>query len=99
MAISTVNYVHCPNCGSLAQKRFYEKEGTTCPNKQIVDIECRVCDYFVVMCSRNANVLESYAPGTSVAILSRNPDFGLRKLDRYLEEYKYQPRLKQDAYG
>jgi hypothetical protein len=37
------------------------------------------------MCSFNANILEAYAPGTSVKSLSQKSNFGLKKSDEYLK--------------
>ena len=85
MSLSTVQTVHCPNCGSLAQKCFYENKDTNCPNNQSIHVECPVCDYYVLMCSFNANILEAYAPGTSVKSLSQKSNFGLKKSDEYLK--------------
>lgn len=62
--------VRCPNCGSSAQRRYFHSEETThrsCPGNQFIQTECLACDYLMVMCSLNGNVVEAYAPGTSVS--------------------------------
>jgi hypothetical protein len=58
--------VRCPNCGSEAQRRYFKsKEATysSCSGNQVIQTECNQCDYLMVMCSLNGNVVEAYAPG------------------------------------
>ncbi|AFZ11452.1 hypothetical protein Cri9333_0488 [Crinalium epipsammum PCC 9333] len=48
--------VHCPNCGSYAE-RYSEP--------QIIRTECLRCDYLIIN-SITGNVIEAYAPGLSI---------------------------------
>ena len=57
---STVQTVHCPNCGSLAERHHIL-------SSQVTRTQCEVCDYLMVMCDRTGKVIEAYAPGISVA--------------------------------
>jgi hypothetical protein len=64
--MNTIQTVHCPNCGSLAQRRFFDSNSPVCqacPDHQVAQTECPVCDYLMVMCWKNGSVLEAYAPG------------------------------------
>lgn len=66
--MNSIQTVHCPNCGSLAQRRFFDSDSPVyqaCPDHQVAQTECPVCDYLMVMCWKNASVLEAYAPGRS----------------------------------
>ncbi len=59
--------VRCPNCGSEAQRRYFKSNEaiySSCSNNQVIQTECEQCDYLMVMCFRNGNVVEAYAPGT-----------------------------------
>lgn len=58
--------VCCPNCGSHTQRYFLRDSQPNfceCPDRQIVQTECPVCDYLMVMCWQNGRVIEAYAPG------------------------------------
>jgi protein-tyrosine-phosphatase len=60
--------IRCPNCGNQAERRYFtsnEAIYNSCPNHQVLQTECPVCDYLMVMCSRNARVIEAHAPGAS----------------------------------
>ncbi len=48
--------VRCPNCGSHAERHFFQ---TT----HITQTQCPVCDYLMINCSRTGKVVEAYAPG------------------------------------
>lgn len=66
----TAQIVRCPNCGSQAERRYFTSEAAiyrTCPSNQIIQTECSVCDYLMVMCSHNASIVEVHAPGISVS--------------------------------
>ena len=66
--------VRCSNCGHYAQRRYFTSEETmevVCPNNQVIQTECSACDYLMVMCSRNGQVVEAYAPGISETIHPR----------------------------
>ncbi len=59
--------VRCPNCGSEAQRRYFnsnEAIHSSCSGNQVIQTECDQCDYLMVMCFLNGNVVEAYAPGT-----------------------------------
>ena len=58
--------VRCPNCGSQAKRTYFQSESdctNSCPNNQYIQTECSVCDYLMVLCSGNGNVVEAHAPG------------------------------------
>jgi ribosomal protein L37E len=60
--------IRCPNCGSKAERRYFISEEPTysfCPSHHVIQTECAACDYLMVMCLRNAKVVEAYAPSTS----------------------------------
>lgn len=48
--------IHCPNCGSHAERIYHTKT-------QITQTQCPVCDYLMINCSRTGKVVEAYAPG------------------------------------
>ncbi|AFZ18170.1 hypothetical protein [Allocoleopsis franciscana] len=48
--------VRCPNCGSHAERLFFQ---TT----HITQTQCPACDYLMINCSRTGRVVEAYAPG------------------------------------
>jgi uncharacterized Zn finger protein len=58
----TVEKIHCPNCGSFAERHHFVQE-------HLVTTQCPACDYFLSTCSRTGNVREAYAPGLVVARL------------------------------
>ncbi len=63
--------VRCSNCGNYAERLYFNSEeimGVVCPNGQVIQTECSSCDYLIVMCSRNAQVIETYAPGIPTKI-------------------------------
>jgi DNA-directed RNA polymerase subunit RPC12/RpoP len=51
--------VRCPNCGSLAERRYFG-------DSHLVRTQCPSCDYLMVTCSRTGAVREAYAPGIRV---------------------------------
>lgn len=51
-----VQIVHCPNCGSHA-----EREHLSAP--AVIRTQCPACDYLMVTCAETAQVVEAYAPG------------------------------------
>lgn len=72
--MQTTQTIRCPNCGSQAERRYFTGEEAiyrTCPNSQIAQTECPVCDYLMVMCSRNASIVEVHAPGISISSHAR----------------------------
>jgi hypothetical protein len=63
--------IRCPNCGSLAHRHLFDEGAAicqSCPDQQVVQTECPVCDYLLVMCWKNGRVLEAYAPGIKVDV-------------------------------
>jgi len=54
--LSTVLEVHCPNCGSRAERHHFESE-------HLVRTQCPSCDYLMITCSCTGKVIEAYAPG------------------------------------
>ena len=55
-----------PNCGSDAWRNYFTSDDFShriCPNNQVIQTECPACDYLMIMCSRNARVIEAYSPG------------------------------------
>lgn len=51
-----VETVHCPNCGSFAERRYS-------PTQQRIHTACDQCDYLLVTCAWSGRVFEAYAPG------------------------------------
>ena len=57
----------CPNCGGNGVRTYFTSRDETyqrCVSNQVIQTECRDCDYLMVMCARNGIVIEAYAPGT-----------------------------------
>ncbi|XGV99893.1 MAG: zinc ribbon domain-containing protein [Leptolyngbya sp. BL-A-14] len=52
----TVLAIHCPNCGSPAERHYLTSDHLT-------RTQCSACDYLMVMCSQTGRVIEAYAPG------------------------------------
>ncbi|MBD2039486.1 replication restart DNA helicase PriA [Microcoleus sp. FACHB-672] len=48
--------IHCPNCGSHAERHYLLIS-------QLTRTQCPACDYFMVTCSDTGRVVEAYAPG------------------------------------
>lgn len=73
---TNIQTVHCPNCGSLAQREICTLDanpsGTTRASQTVVRTQCRTCDYLLVTSSDWVKVIESYAPGRT-----SNPSPGL----------------------
>ena len=57
--MNIIQKVHCPNCGKLADRRFYLQN-------QVTETACPACDYLLKSCSLTGRVLEAYAPGLSM---------------------------------
>ncbi len=53
---SSSETVHCPNCGSLAERQHIQES-------RITRTQCGACDYLMVTCSVTGRVIEAYAPG------------------------------------
>ena len=59
----------CPNCGANAIRRYFTDKKTissSCPNQQVMQTECPVCDYLMTTCYLNGNVLEAHLGNSSV---------------------------------
>lgn len=48
--------VHCPNCGSHAERYYQEADS-------IMRTQCPSCDYLMISCTKTGRVIEAYAPG------------------------------------
>lgn len=48
--------IHCPNCGSHAERYYLDADHLT-------RTQCSTCDYLMVTCSQTGRVIEAYAPG------------------------------------
>jgi hypothetical protein len=57
--MQTIQVIHCPNCGSQAERHYLQSSLTR--------TQCPHCDYLMVTCSRTGKVIEAYAPGIPVA--------------------------------
>lgn len=59
--------IRCPNCGRFAWRHLFDEEATlcqSCPDRQVAQTECPSCDYLLVMCWKNGQVLEAHTPST-----------------------------------
>jgi predicted RNA-binding Zn-ribbon protein involved in translation (DUF1610 family) len=56
-----VHVIHCPNCGSTAE-RYYLLDS------QLTRTQCPSCDYLMITCSLTGKVIEAYAPGIFVSL-------------------------------
>lgn len=52
--MTSLQTIHCPNCGSYAERHQINSISRT---------QCPRCDYLMVMCNRTGRVIEAYAPG------------------------------------
>lgn len=59
---ATVQRVHCPTCGSSAE-RHHTHDG-------LMRTQCSRCDYLMTICANTGRVIEAYAPSFSPATLS-----------------------------
>ncbi|MGC1307249.1 MAG: hypothetical protein WA885_08475 [Phormidesmis sp.] len=57
---ATVQRVHCPTCGSPAERYHLPESGT-------VRTQCSHCDYLMTICAETGRVIEAYAPSFSPA--------------------------------
>jgi len=60
---TTVQRVHCPTCGSSAERYHLAADA-------IIRTQCARCDYLMVSCSKTGKVIESYSPGLSPSLLA-----------------------------
>lgn len=68
-AIATVQRVHCPTCGSSAERYHLKEDG-------IMRTQCSHCDYLMSICIETGRVIEAYAPSFSPAALAASPAMG-----------------------
>lgn len=68
-APATVQRVHCPTCGSSAERYHHAEEG-------IVRTECSRCDYLMTICAETGRVIEAYAPSFAPAAFAPSPAVG-----------------------
>ncbi|MGB7247577.1 MAG: hypothetical protein WBC73_01460 [Phormidesmis sp.] len=61
-----VQRVHCPTCGSSAERHHQIEDGT-------VSTQCSHCDYLLTICINTGRVIESYAPSFSPAAFAAFP--------------------------
>lgn len=84
--MSITQLVHCPNCGSFAEKNYLENH--------IMRTSCNSCDYLLVQCSRTYKVIESYAPGinyimsTASESVEQKPTVSRSEVERPLVAHK-----------
>jgi hypothetical protein len=94
--MQTDQIVHCPNCGSLAERHYFTSSDPTyakCLHHQVTQTECPVCDYLMVMCSLTGNVIESYASSQSVQSISRINEIELIQMRKInCEQIKSSPK-------
>lgn len=50
-----VQRVHCPTCGSSAERYHLLDDGMT-------RTQCSSCDYLMILCTETGRVIESYSP-------------------------------------
>lgn len=60
---TTVQRVHCPTCGSFAERYHLSSDG-------IIRTQCAHCDYLMISCAKTGRVIESYSPGLSPSFLA-----------------------------
>lgn len=53
-----VQRVHCPTCGSSAERYFLFESGT-------IRTQCSHCDYLMETCADTGRVIEAYSPSFS----------------------------------
>lgn len=58
--MSTKQIIHCPNCGSHAE-RYH--------SPTLIKTQCHTCDYLMITCSETGKVFEAYAPGLYASVL------------------------------
>ncbi|MBD2138488.1 replication restart DNA helicase PriA [Anabaena sp. FACHB-1237] len=54
--VQTIQKIHCPNCGSAAERHYIH-------DSQITRTQCSSCDYLMITCTQTGKVIEAYAPG------------------------------------
>ena len=54
--------IPCPNCGNVANHRHFTSNDSIyhpCQGDRIIQTECPICDYLMIMSSLNGRVIES----------------------------------------
>lgn len=64
--VDIVKTVHCPTCGSLAERRLLSSCQPSI-GEYCIRTACPTCDYLLVSGSLTGRVLEAYAPGQRIA--------------------------------
>jgi predicted RNA-binding Zn-ribbon protein involved in translation (DUF1610 family) len=54
--VDVVISVHCPNCGSHAERHHLVAD-------ELIRTQCPTCDYLMITCAQTGRVIEAYAPG------------------------------------
>ena len=54
--VDRVQRVHCPNCGSHAERHHLMSD-------RLLRTQCPSCDYLMITCADSGRVIEAYAPG------------------------------------
>lgn len=60
--VRTIQTVHCPTCGSPAE-RSLRRDRQTSSGEYSIQTACPSCDYLMVISSLTSRVIEAYAPG------------------------------------
>lgn len=58
----------CPQCGSSARRLYFTSAHSAhlkCPGGLVNQVECPSCDYLLVSCAVDGQVVEAYADGIS----------------------------------
>lgn len=67
--------VRCSDCGCLALRtRLTDavNKSSNCFGNQIIKTECPSCDYLLITCSANGNVIDAHSSTTSVIARKQN---------------------------
>lgn len=54
--MQVLHNIHCPNCGSAAERHYIT-------SSKLTRTQCPSCDYLMINCSLTGKVVEAYAPG------------------------------------
>lgn len=60
---TVIQTIHCPNCGSSAERHYLGQQ-------QLTRTQCSNCDYLMIVCQKTGKVIEAYAPGITAVIAS-----------------------------
>lgn len=64
----TAETICCSQCGATARRLYFTSSYPThlkCPGGLVHQIECPTCDYLLVACAVNGQVIEAYGEGIS----------------------------------